>query len=55
MTLGAKHIRRKIADLMTTALKEDLPTDLKSAFEKWLAAKDQGTASVKLPTHYAHS
>ena len=45
MTLGAKHIRRKIADLMTTALKEDLPTDLKSAFEKWLAAKDQGTAS----------
>ncbi len=45
MALGAKHIRRKIADLMTTALKEDLPTDLKSAFEKWLAAKDQGTAS----------
>ncbi len=33
MALGAKHIRRKIADLMTTALKEDLPTDLKSAFE----------------------
>lgn len=45
MTIAAKHTRNKIADLMQTALQQDLPDELKDAFQKWLTAKDDGTAS----------
>jgi pyruvate-ferredoxin/flavodoxin oxidoreductase len=45
MAVAAKHIRNKIADLMQTALTQEIPADLKEAFQKWLEGKDEGDAS----------
>ncbi len=45
MAIAAKHMRNKIADLMQTALTQELPAELKAAFQKWLDGKDSGDAS----------
>ncbi|HHY06604.1 MAG TPA: pyruvate:ferredoxin (flavodoxin) oxidoreductase [Clostridia bacterium] len=45
MAIGAKQIRNKIAALMEEALTQDLPDELKEGFQKWLAGKDDGSAS----------
>jgi pyruvate:ferredoxin (flavodoxin) oxidoreductase, homodimeric len=45
MYLGVRQIRERLADLMREALKTDLPDNVKSAFTKWLDAKDDGEAS----------
>ncbi len=47
MVLGIQQIRAKIGDLMTEALKEEVPGDLKTAFTAWLSGKDSGAASQK--------
>ena len=45
MAIAAKHMRNKIADLMKTALTQELPAELKAAFQKWLDGKNSGDAS----------
>lgn len=45
MFLAYKQIREKLADLMTEAVKSDIPDDLKEGFAGWLAAKDEGNGS----------
>ncbi|MGI6144710.1 MAG: pyruvate:ferredoxin (flavodoxin) oxidoreductase [Peptococcia bacterium] len=45
LAIGSKQIRNGIAELMKEALSQDLPVELKAAFEKWLAGKDDGNES----------
>ena len=45
MVIAAKQRRNKIADLMAEALTQELPAELKAAFQQWLAGKDSGAAS----------
>jgi len=45
MLLANQKIREKIAMLMEEALEEDIPQDLKDAFQEWLDTKDDGQGS----------
>lgn len=45
LAIATKHMRNKIADLMQTALTQDIPAELKEAFEKWLAGMNSGAAT----------
>jgi len=45
MYLGVKQIREKLADLMKQAVAEDIPQDLKDAFNVWLDVMDDGEGS----------
>jgi pyruvate-ferredoxin/flavodoxin oxidoreductase len=45
MAIAAKQMRNKIAALMEEALTQNLPAELKDAFQKWLTGKDDGSAS----------
>ena len=45
LAMGSKQIRNGIAEQMKEALSQDIPAELKAAFEKWLAGKDDGTLS----------
>jgi len=45
--LGVSHQRDELAALVEKALKMELPDDLKTALEQWLAVKDKGDESLK--------
>lgn len=45
MYLGVRQIRKRLEDLMTEGLTQDLPEEVKQAFRQWLAAKEEGDAS----------
>jgi len=45
IAIAYAQIRDKIAELMQTALKENIGEPFKKAFEEWLKAKDSGEAS----------
>jgi pyruvate-ferredoxin/flavodoxin oxidoreductase len=45
LAIATKQMRNKIADLMQTALTQDIPAELKEAFEKWLAGMNSGAAT----------
>ena len=45
MAIASKQIRNKISDLMNKGLEQDIPAELKEAFQKWLDSKDDGDAS----------
>ncbi|ACB83620.1 pyruvate:ferredoxin (flavodoxin) oxidoreductase [Natranaerobius thermophilus] len=45
MVLANKKIREKLAILMEEALEQDISSELKEAFKKWLANKDSGAGS----------
>jgi len=45
LAIATKQMRNKIADLMQTALTQDIPAELKKAFEKWLAGMNSGAAT----------
>lgn len=51
MYLGSKHIRGKIADLMTQGMKEPLSGSLKQSFQEWLDNWDDGAGSKKAAAH----
>jgi pyruvate-ferredoxin/flavodoxin oxidoreductase len=45
MHLGSEQLRARIAAEMKQALELAIPADLKTAFQDWIAVKDQGEAS----------
>ncbi|MCW4013961.1 MAG: thiamine pyrophosphate-dependent enzyme, partial [Candidatus Bathyarchaeota archaeon] len=45
MYLGVQHLRVKIGEDMTEALKLDIPAELKAAFEEWISSIYDGEAS----------
>jgi pyruvate-ferredoxin/flavodoxin oxidoreductase len=45
MAVGVKHIREKLADLMTEAMTLDMPQEYKDAFKAWLDSKEDADAS----------
>ncbi len=45
MALGVNKLRQRIADKMTTALKNGLPENMKSAFNQWLENINDGEGS----------
>lgn len=45
MYLASKQIRDGVADVMQKAIDSEIPSDLKEAFEAWVAGKDDGNAS----------
>jgi pyruvate-ferredoxin/flavodoxin oxidoreductase len=47
LAIGTKQLRNKIAGYMEEALTQNLPAELKDAFEKWLAVRENGEESKK--------
>jgi pyruvate-ferredoxin/flavodoxin oxidoreductase len=47
LAIGTKQLRNKIAGYMEEALTQNLPAELKDAFEKWLAVRENGKESKK--------
>lgn len=45
LLLGARQNRNKLTDLVTEAVKLDIPAELKDAFVKWLEVKEDAEAS----------
>ena len=45
MFLGVKQLRDNLTNLVKQALETPIPEDLKTAFQEWLAGKDDGEAS----------
>jgi pyruvate-ferredoxin/flavodoxin oxidoreductase len=47
LAIGTKQLRNKIAGYMEEAFTQNLPAELKDAFEKWLAVRENGEESKK--------
>jgi len=47
MYLGVEQIREKILNLMTAAIKADIPEEFKQAFTEWIGHKDDADGSKK--------
>ena len=45
MYLGVKQVRERLSELMTEALKTELPEGVKNALRKWLETREDGEAS----------
>ncbi|NLT47880.1 MAG: pyruvate:ferredoxin (flavodoxin) oxidoreductase, partial [Clostridiales bacterium] len=45
MAIGVRQMREKIKDSMEALLKKEIPSDMKEAFENWIATKNDGSVS----------
>ncbi|NLT48048.1 MAG: pyruvate:ferredoxin (flavodoxin) oxidoreductase, partial [Clostridiales bacterium] len=45
MAIGVRQMREKIKDSMEALLKKDIPSDMKEAFENWIATMNDGSVS----------
>ncbi|MFA5634747.1 MAG: pyruvate:ferredoxin (flavodoxin) oxidoreductase, partial [Anaerovoracaceae bacterium] len=45
MAMGVRQMREKIQDSMEALIKKDIPSEMKEAFENWIATKSDGEVS----------